>query len=175
MRNRFCALVLLLTTALPLWAADSQHIELILFRQGDMQAHSASQLAPDTWADNSQHLQPSQLRSSLLEAPISRLVPANGYSILLHRVWQQDSRSGTTRTALSSGDNIFGHHPVEGVLTLQQEGSNRVQLDFWINRFKADGNLDSSERMQQSAIVPFNELTYIDYGDLGALIRIQPQ
>ena len=50
MRNRFCAFVLLLTTALPLWAADSHHIELILFRQGDMQAHPVSQLAPDNWA-----------------------------------------------------------------------------------------------------------------------------
>lgn len=175
MRNRFCAFVLLLTTALPLWAADSQHIELILFRQGDMQAHPVSQLAPDNWAGNSQHLQPHQLRSSLLEDPVSRLVPDNGYSILLHRVWQQDGSDQPARIALSSGDNIFGHHPVEGVLTLQQERSNRIQLDFWINRFKADGNLDSSERLLQSATVPFNELTYIDYGDLGALIRIQPQ
>lgn len=175
MRNRFCAFVLLLTTALPLWAADSSHVELILFRQGDMQHYTSSSLAPDNWADNSQHLQPHQLRSSLLEDPVSRLTPANGYHILLHRVWQQERINGPVRVALSSGDNIFGHHPVEGVLSLLQEGSNRVQLDLWINQFKADGNLASSEQVQLKGTAPYNELTYIDYGDLGALIRIQPQ
>lgn len=175
MYQRLLAFLLLITTALPLWAADSSHIELILFRQGDMQPRYHSKLAPDTWAAGSQHLEPFQLRSSLLEDPVSRLTPANGYSILLHRVWQQDRVSGPVRIALSSGDNIFGHHPVEGVLTLEQDAGNRVELDFWINRFNADGSLERSERMQQSAAVPHNELYFIDYGDLGALIRIQPQ
>lgn len=176
MRNRLCAFFLLLATALPLQAANnSAHVELIIFRQGDMQARYDSKVAPDNWAADSQHLQPSQLRSSLLENPVSKLVPANGYSILLHRTWQQDAANGTVRVALSSGDEVFGHHPVEGTLTLEQDQSNKVTLDFWINQFKADGNLQRSERLLQSMSVPYNELTYIDYGDLGALVRIQPQ
>ena len=175
MRTRLLSLLLLVSTALPVWAADSSHVELILFRQGNMQASYNSKLAPDNWAGNSQHLEAFQLRSSLLEGPIGKLVPANGYSVLLHRVWQQDKASGPVHIALSSGDEIFGHHPVEGTLTLEQDQSNKVALDLWINEFKADGNLARSERLQQTAAVPHNELTYIDYGDLGVLIRIQPQ
>ena len=175
MRNRLFYLLLLAITALPVRAADSSHIELIIFRQGDMQASYHSKLAPDNWAANSQHLEPFQLRSSLLEDPVSKLVPANGYRVLLHRVWQQDKAVSPVHVALSSGDEIFGHHPVEGVLSLEQDQSNKVDLDFWINQFKADGNLERSERLRQSAAVPHNELTYIDYGDLGVLIRIQPQ
>lgn len=175
MYKKLFAFILLTLTALPLWAADSQHIELIIFRQGNMQAFPDSQLAPDNWANGSQHLQPHQLRSSLLEDPVSRLTPANGYQILLHRVWQQDSYNSINHTALSSGDEIFGHHPVEGVLTIEQDRTHRVKLDFWINEFKPDGNLARSERLQQNASVPDNELTYVDYGDLGVLIRIQPQ
>lgn len=176
MRNRLCAFFLLIATALPLQAASNgSHVELIIFRQGDMQARYDSKIAPDNWAADSQHLQPFQLRSSLLENPISKLVPANGYTVLLHRTWQQDATSGPVRIALSSGDEVFGHHSVEGVLTLEQDQSNKVALDFWINQFKADGNLQHSERLLQGAAVPHNELTYIDYGDLGALIRIQPQ
>ncbi len=175
MRNRLLSFLLLATTALPLWAADSAHVELILFRQGDMQASHHSKLAPDNWAGKARHLEAFQLRSSLLEDPVSRLVPANGYSVLLHRVWQQDKNTAPVQIALSSGDEIFGHHPVEGVMTLEQDQSNKVELDFWINEFKADGNLAHSERLIQSAAVPHNELTYIDYGDLGVLIRIQPQ
>lgn len=176
MRNRLCAFFLLTATALPLQAANNgSHIELVIFRQGDMQPRYDSKVAPDNWAANSQHLQPFQLRSSLLEGPLGKLVPANGYQVLLHRTWQQDAATGPAKVALSSGDEVFGHHPVEGVLTLEQEQSNKVALDFWINQFKADGNLERSERLLQGAAVPHNELTYIDYGDLGALIKIQPR
>ena len=175
MRTPLLSLLLLIVTALPAWAADSSHIELLLFRQGDMQANSHSKLAPDNWAAGSQHLEPFQLRSSLLEGPVSKLVPANGYSVLLHRVWQQDKASSPVRIALSTGDEIFGHHPVEGVLTLEQDQSSKIGLELWINEFKADGSLERSELLQQTASVPNNELTYIDYGDLGVLIRIQPQ
>jgi hypothetical protein len=174
MLKRLFAFCLLAVTTLPVWATDSSHIELLIFRQGDMQPRYSSKVAPDNWADNSQDLQPFQLRSSLLEDPVSRLTPANGYDILLHRIWQQDRVNGPVLIALSSGDEVFGHHPVEGVLTLEQDRSNKVSLDFWINQFKVDGNLERSERLQQSAAVPHNELTYIDYGDLGVLIRIQP-
>ena len=175
MRKSLFSLLLLAATAMPAWAADSSHIELLLFRQGDMQANYHSKLAPDNWAGSSQHLQPFQLRSSLLENPVSKLVPANGYRVLLHRVWQQDRVNGPVRIALSSGDEIFGHHQVEGVLTLEQDQTSKVELELWINEFKADGNLANSELLQQTAAVPSNELTYIDYGDLGVLIRIQPQ
>lgn len=175
MRTHLLCFLLLAATALPLQAADSAHIELLLFRQGDMQARYHSKPAPDNWAGNSHHLEPFQLRSSLLEDPVSRLVPANGYRVLLHRIWQQDTAGGPQRIALSSGEDIFGHHPVEGVLTLEQDRGSRVSLDFWINQFKADGSLERSERLQQTATVPDNELTYIDYGDLGVLLRIQPQ
>ena len=175
MRNRLCAFLLLITTALPLWAADGYHIELIIFRQGDMKANYHSKIAPDNWAHKSQHLQPFQLRSSLLETPVTKLKNSSRYTILLHRSWQQDQSRRATRIALTSGDEIFGHHPIEGVLTLEQGQSNKVNLEFWINQFKADGNLERSEYLQQSALAPYNELTYIDYGDLGVLIKIQPQ
>lgn len=173
MRKRFCALALLLSTALPVQAADSYHMELLVFRQGDMQAYLASQLAPDNWSDQSQHLQPYQLRSSLLESTVAKLVPENGYQILLHRVWQQNADSNST--ALSGGDEIFGHHPVEGTLHYNPRQGQKAQLDFWINQFKTDGNLAHSERLKRDARIPLNELTYIDYGDLGVLVRVQPQ
>lgn len=174
MRQLVLGLLLLLTSTAS-WAADNHHIELILFRQADVSPVMSPRVAPDNWYDKAQQLQPGQFRSSLLDNVVSKLTPENGYEIVLHRIWQQADSPLMTSIALSTGQEIFGHHPVEGTFTLRQDRANEIDLNFWINQFQPDGTLSASERFQQSAVIPYQELSYIDHGSLGALIRILPQ
>ncbi len=58
---------------------------------------------------------------------------------------------------------------------MELERTSQVQMDFWINQFNPDATLLSSERFKQSALVANDQVTFIDHGTLGALIRIQAQ
>lgn len=175
MRQFLLGLFVCFTLVLPVQATERYHIELIIFRQAGVEPVTSSRVAPDNWMQNAPQLAPEQFRSSLMSLHTERLIPENGYRILLHRAWQQDASLESSQTALTSGEEIFGHHPIEGVIRLRHDRANEVELDFWINQFQADGNLAKSEQLRQSAVIPYREPGFIDHGSLGALIRILPE
>ncbi|MCY1545290.1 Peptidoglycan-binding protein, CsiV [compost metagenome] len=76
--------------------------------------------------------------------------------------------------ALSSGNEQFGHFPVEGTLRLTQARFIDVEADLWVNQFDASGLLSGSQRIKQGNRLKSGELTYLDHGSLGLLIRINP-
>jgi len=175
MRQLVLGFLLFISYCMPSWAADAHHIEVIIFRQAGAEPVINSRVAPDSWMEGAQQLEPEQFRSSLLDNVVSKLVAENGYRILLHRAWQQADSPNFSSTALSSGEEVFGHHPIEGTFTIRQDKANEIELSFWVNQFQADGNLLSSEQFKQTTVIPYKELSFIDHGSLGALIRVLPQ
>lgn len=175
MRQLVLGFLLFVTYCMPSWAADTHHIEVIIFRQAGVKPVINSRAAPDNWQADAKQLEPEQFRSSLLDNVVSKLTDNNGYQILLHRAWQQTNSPSFKSVALSSGEDVFGHHPIEGTFTIRQDRANEIELNFWVNQFQADGSLSSSEHFKQTAVIPYKELSYIDYGSLGALIRVLPQ
>ena len=155
-------------------ANDTQQVELIIFRQSS-QTIPASQVAPDNWANGATPVTREMLRSTHLDHLVKKLTPANGYQVLLHKAWLQTSNGTSVQVAVSEGTESFAHYPVEGTISMELERTSQVQMDFWINQFNPDATLLSSERFKQSALVANDQVTFIDHGTLGALIRIQAQ
>lgn len=155
-------------------ANDTQQVELIIFRQSS-QTIPASQVAPDNWANGATPVTREMLRSTQLDHFVKKLTPANGYQVLLHKAWLQTSNGTSVQVAISEGTESFAHYPVEGTISMELERTSQVQMDFWINQFNPDATLLSSERFKQSALVANDQVTFIDHGTLGALIRIQAQ
>lgn len=155
-------------------ANDTQQVELIIFRQSS-QTIPASQVAPDNWANGATPVTREMLRSTQLDHFVKKLTPANGYQVLLHKAWLQTSNGSSVQVAVSEGTESFAHYPVEGTISMELERTSQVQMDFWINQFNPDATLLSSERFKQSALVANDQVTFIDHGTLGALIRIQAQ
>lgn len=155
-------------------ANDTQQVELIIFRQSS-ETIPASQVAPDNWANGATPVTREMLRSTQLDHFVKKLTPANGYQVLLHKAWLQTSNGTSVQVAVSEGTESFAHYPVEGTISMELERTSQVQMDFWINQFNPDATLLSSERFKQSALVANDQVTFIDHGTLGALIRIQAQ
>lgn len=164
-------LFLLLCLLAPTAFADALYqIEVIVFRQGG--ELPSSQPAPDDWAVGAAPIAANE-RSTALNNEVARLNPANGYQVLLHKAWTQLLSVAPSKAALSSGNEQFGHYPVEGVVSLsEQQRLVDLQADFWVNRFDADGLLSGSERVRQKTRLKPNELTYLDNGSLGVLVKI---
>lgn len=155
-------------------ASETQLVELIVFRQSS-DGLTASRVAPDTWANAATPITAKMQRSTHLGHLTEKLTPDNGYQVILHRAWLQESNDNSAQIAISEGKEHFGHYPIEGTLDFALDRTSTVQLDLWINQFNADQTLRSSERFKQKALVPNGEVTFVDHGTLGALIRIQPQ
>lgn len=169
---RHLALALLLLA--PAAFAEGLHqVELIVFRQAG-EPVPASQVAPDDWAGGAQSLSADNLRGTALNGEAAKLTAANGYQVLLHQAWQQNLGATPSKVALSDGQEQFGHFPVEGNLSLQQARFIDVDADLWINQFDADGLLIGSERLKQGSRLKTGELTFLDHGSLGLLIKISP-
>lgn len=163
---------LLLCLLAPTAFADGQYqIELIVFRQAG-EALSSSQLAPDDWAVGAAPISGNE-RGTALDSEAAKLNPGNGYEVLLHRAWAQNLSATPTRTALSTGNEQFGHYPVEGSVSLsEQERLVDLEANIWINRFDNDGLLSGSERVRQRTRLRPGELTYLDNGSLGLLVKV---
>ncbi len=155
-------------------ANDTQVVELIIFRQSS-QSIPASRVAPDSWSNGATLVSADMLRSTHLDHLVKKLTPKNGYQVLLHKAWLQTSNGPSIQVALSEGQESFEHYPVEGTLAMELDRTSQVQMDFWINQFNPDASLLSSERFKQSTLVANDQVTFIDHGTLGALIRIQSQ
>ncbi|MGL4318722.1 MAG: CsiV family protein [Pseudomonas sp.] len=166
---------LLLTLLAPAAFADGLfQVEVIVFRQAGEQI-SASQPAPDDWAVGSQLLPAGSERGTTLDNEAAKLNPGSGYQVLLHQAWAQNLSAVPSKIAINTGNQQFGHYPVEGTIALtQQERLLDLDADFWINQFDIDGLLSASERLKQGTRLKADELTYLDHGSLGMLIRVRP-
>ncbi len=167
-------LLLLCLLASPAFADGLYQIEVIVFSQSG-EALSSSQPAPDDWAVGSSAIDTRE-RATALNDEAAKLNPGNGYEVLLHKAWAQNLSATPEKTALSSGDESFGHYPVEGVATLsEQDRLVDLVADFWINRFDGDGLLSGSQRVRQKSRLKLGELTYLDNGSLGLLVKVTQQ
>ena len=155
-------------------ANDTQLVELIIFRQSS-ESLIASRIAPDNWANGATLVTTEMLRSTHLNHLVNKLTPASGYQVLLHKAWLQTSNGPSVQIAVTEGNESFAHYSVEGTVAMELERTSQVQVDFWINQFNPDATLLSSERFKQSALVANDQVTFVDHGTLGALIRIQAQ
>lgn len=172
----FRHLALLLTLLAPAAFADGLfQVEVIVFRQAGEQI-AASQPAPDDWAAGSQALPVGSERGTALDNEAAKLNPGNGYQVLLHQAWAQNLSAAPSKVAITLGEQKFGHYPVEGTLALsQQERLLNLDADVWINQFDSDGLVTASERLKQGTRLKTGELTYLDHGSLGMLVKVTPQ
>lgn len=146
-------------------------IELVVFRQAG-EAPSTGQPAPDDWAMGALPIAGNE-RGTALNAEVARLNPGSGYEVLMHKAWAQHLTAAPEKSSLSTGNDQFGHFPVEGVVSLsEQQRLIDLEADFWINRFDNDGLLTGSERVRQKTRLKLGELTYLDNGGLGVLVKI---
>ena len=168
-------LPLLLTLLAPsVFAAGNYQIELILFRQAGAPI-PASQPVPDDWAGDAQPPASGSERGTALNAEAAKLVAANGYEVVLHQAWVQPVGPTPVNIALSSGQLQLGHYPAEGTLSLSFVDYLNVNADFWVNQFDADGLVTASERIKHSSRLKNGQLTYLDHGSLGLLIKVSAQ
>ncbi|WP_397452707.1 CsiV family protein [Pseudomonas sp. NA-150] len=170
----FRSLILLLTLAAPAAFADGLYqVEMILFRQTAEPA-TTQQFAPEDWAAGAQKITPENERSLALSEMDTKLDASGTYKVLLHRAWQQSLSATPSKMAVSSGQEHFGHFPIEGTVTLSLDRFTDIIADFWVNQLDNDGVLNTSERLTQTTRVKNGELTYIDNGGLAMLIKISP-
>jgi hypothetical protein len=154
-------------------AESLYQVEVIVFRQAATPI-SAGQLPPDNWAQNALPVDGSNSRSTALNAEAGKLSPANGYQVLLHKAWSQSLGQSNSRVAISTGNEQFGHYPVEGTISLKTGRLIELESDIWVNQLDASGILNDSERIKQSSRLKSGELTFVDNGSLGLLIRVSP-
>ncbi|MEX6502466.1 CsiV family protein [Pseudomonas zhanjiangensis] len=166
-------LLLSLLGAPAAFAAGLYQVEVIVFRQAG-EPIPASQLAPDDWDQGAQPIDASRERSTTLDSQAAKLSPANGYRVLLHKAWAQNLDGNLSSISLSGGNQQFGHFPVEGTLHIKQGRFIDLDADLWVNQFDDSGVLNSSERLKQGSRLKTGELTYLDHGSLGLLVRISP-
>jgi hypothetical protein len=149
-------------------------VEVIVFRQS-ADVLSAGQVAPDNWAQLARPVDASNSRPLALNSEASKLSPAKGYQVLLHQAWTQSVGGTPDVVAVSTGNEQFGHFPVEGTLGLKQGKQIELDSDLWINQFDSTGSLSDSERIKQTSRINLGELTFVDNGNTGLLVKVSPQ
>jgi hypothetical protein len=152
-------------------AESLYQVEVIVFRQAAEQI-SAGQLPPDNWAQNALPVDGSNSRSTALNVEAAKLSPSSGYQVLLHKAWSQSVGGLSSSVAISTGNQQFGHYPVEGTISLKEGRLIELESDIWVNQLDASGILSDSERIKQSSRLKSGELTFVDNGSLGLLIRV---
>lgn len=166
---------LLLVMIAPAAFADGTYqVEMILFRQIGEPA-APLQYAPENWAADAQRITAANERGLALSDLANKLSASGNYQILLHRAWLQDLTADSRKMAVSSGQEQFGHFPIEGTLSLGLSRFTDIAADFWVNRLDEHGVLLSSERMNQTTRVKNGELTFMDNGSLAMLVKVSPQ
>ncbi|WP_445936924.1 CsiV family protein [Pseudomonas sp.] len=166
-------ILLSLLSSTAVLAESLYQVEVIVFRQAATPI-SAGQLPPDNWAQDSLPVDGSNSRSTALNAEAGKLSPSNGYQVLLHKAWSQNLGESNSRVAISTGNKQFGHYPVEGTISLKAGRVIELDSDIWVNQLDASGILNDSERIKQSRRLKSGELTFVDNGSLGLLIRVSP-
>lgn len=168
------SLTLLLMLMAPAAFADGTYqVELILFRQNGEPA-ATNQAAPENWDAGAKALGADNQSSTALDGLVGKLESSDGYKVLLHRAWQQDLSAVPSKVAISSGQEQFGHYPIEGTVSLGLARFTDIDANFWVNQLDDHGVLVTSERMRQATRVRNGELTYMDNGSLALLIKVSP-
>ena len=167
----FRILSLLLVVLAPSAFADSPYqVEMILVRQ-NAEPELSSRAAPEDWDAGAVHLG-DKMSPPRLSTIVDKLRADTNYTVLAHKAWEQNLGEQPVKIAITEGPEQFGQFPIEGVLSLQLGRFTDIDADFWINRFDSDGLLTGSERVRQKTRLKPNELTYLDNGSLGVLVKI---
>ena len=171
----FRYLTLLLVLFAPAAFAEGLYqVEMILLRQNDVKP-ATSPLAPEDWKAGAPMLSQDAFRQTRLEEEVTRLQATPSYTVLMHKAWEQQVGSEPTRVALTEGDEQFGHFPIEGSIGLRQGRFVAVEANFWINQLDANGSLLQSEQFrQENRTVKHGQLTFLDGGHLGLLLKVAP-
>lgn len=162
---RYLLLLLVLTTSTA-FAESRFQVELIVFRQAGDPVY-ASQVSPADWSGGHARADENVLT---LTDEAATLKGSGNYHILLHKAWHQDM--GTV--SLSEGKEKLGHHPIEGRVELSQNRYLEASVTLWINQLDRTGLPLRSEYFSHRLPIKPNALTYLDHGNLGALIRVRP-
>ena len=165
-------LSLLLVLLCPVAQAEPMvQVELLLFRHTDTPL-IASQPPAHNWAEGSSTLvERNEIPLSMGEAA-AKLIPEQGYSILLHKAWRQTMTAATATLAVKSGQAQFEFYPIQGRLNLSFGDQISVETDIWVNRFDELGRIVACEYLEQKFRVRPNEIRYVDHGSLGLLVKV---
>lgn len=163
-------MALLAPTAL---AERLYEVEMIIFRQGS-QVLPASQPVAEDWASGSNRLGMESQRSTSLDSQADKLKASGNYQVLLHQAWQQTLRANMEQVSFTQGDGSFDQYPVQGVIGVSLAETLELEADIWVNQLDEQGLLLQSERLRESRRLSPGELTYLDHGSIGALIRVRP-
>lgn len=152
-------------------AEQLYHIELILFRHAP--PVEAYQPPAFDWAQGTQSPDPTKDVPAGLNALIKQLASAPNYRPLLHRSWNQSlSANQPISLQLTQGPAHFEYFPLQIRLQLNPGQTLEAQVDAWVNRFDAQGNLVGSEHLGQQLQLRSGILHYLDHSSLGALIQV---
>ncbi|MFV3405887.1 MULTISPECIES: CsiV family protein [Pseudomonas] len=168
-------LTLLLALFAPAAFAEGPYqVEMILVRQNAVQAVT-SPFAPENWSAGAPRLEKAAERPPMLDDEITRLQATPSYTVLLHKAWQQQVGSEPSRIALGSGEEQFGHFPIEGNLSITEGRFISVEANFWVNQLDGNGSVLQSEQFRQSnSNMKAGQLTFLDGGHLAVLLKVTP-
>ncbi|MDF0732433.1 peptidoglycan binding protein CsiV [Pseudomonas entomophila] len=174
MRAIRCLTLLLTLIAPAAFAEGPYQVEMLLLRQNAVPAVT-SPFAPEDWSASAPRLDKADERPLALSDEATRLEATPGYTVLLHKAWQQQVGSEPSRIALGAGNEQFGHFPIEGNLSIAEGRFISVEANFWVNQLDGNGSVLQSEQFKQSnSNVKANQLTFLDGGHLAVLIKVAP-
>ncbi|CAG8865512.1 hypothetical protein PS627_01429 [Pseudomonas fluorescens] len=156
------------------FAEGLYQVEMILVRQNAVPA-IISPFAPEDWSTGAARLAKEAVQPTTLADVVTRLQATPSYTVLLHKAWRQPVGSEPVRIALGEGEEQFGHFPIEGVLSLVQARFIGAEATFWVNQLDGNGRVLQSEQFRQSnSTLKTGQLTFLDGGHLGLLLKVAP-
>ncbi|MFB4392900.1 MULTISPECIES: CsiV family protein [unclassified Pseudomonas] len=174
MRVIHCLTLLLALVAPAAFAEGPYQVEMLLLRQNAVPAVT-SPFAPEDWSAGAPRLEKAAERPLALVDEATRLEATPGYTVLLHKAWQQQVGNGPSRIALGAGTEQFGHFPIEGHLSISEGRFITLEANFWVNQLDGNGSVLQSEQFKQSnSTVKAGQLTFLDGGHLAVLIKVAP-
>ena len=170
----YLTLLLTLTAPAAAFAEGPYQVEMLLLRQNTVPAVT-SPFAPENWSAGAARLTPDAERPLALADEATRLEATADYTVLVHKAWQQLVGSEPSRIALGTGEEQFGHFPIEGNLSIAEGRFTRIDANFWVNELDGNGSVLRSEQFKQSnSNVKNGQLTFLDGGHLALLIKVAP-
>ncbi len=174
MRAIRCLTLLTALFAPAAFAEGLYQVEMLLVRQNNVPAFT-SPFAPEDWRAGAPRLDQAAERPLALQDEATRLTATADYTVLLHKAWQQQVGSEPSRIALGAGEEQFGHFPIEGNLSISQGRFITLAATFWVNQLDGNGSVLQSEQFKQSnSTMKGAQLTFLDGGHLGLLVKVTP-
>lgn len=169
------SLTLLLALFAPAVFAEGQYqVDLILVRQNVVPAITTAK-PPESWAAGAPAIASTDVRQSSLTAEVEKLKASGDYTVLLNKAWQQALGEQPSIVSISKGKGTFGHHPIEGTLSLSLGRSTDVTARLWVNQIDGNGEVTTSEQLSRTSKTPRNgDLIFLDGGHLALLVKVTP-